>query len=89
MSDKKPVVPLDFPKYLRGPILLGWSKEPKGRPSIEAFKSALLKMLTADRDHSLTSPETNSSKEKELVFLDEVNSADNDFEDYEAGSEIY
>ena len=77
MSDKKPDVPSDFPSDLKELIHKGWSKEPKERPVIEEFKSALTKMLSrAERDHSQTLPEDNSSNEKEEqhVSCEEVDS---------------
>ncbi len=45
MSDKKPAMPSDFPSHLKELTLLGWSKEPKERPSLEEFKLALNTML--------------------------------------------
>ena len=89
MSDQKPVVPSVFPKDLKKLIAKGWSRNPKERPSIEEFKSALNQMLTGEEKEEakdlVTLPVTNYPNEKELFFLEDLNSADEGCEDYEAG----
>ena len=66
MSDKKPVIPADFPAELKELVFQGWSKDPKERPQIQEFKLALNKMLTIEgKDQSPTLPEDNSPNEKE------------------------
>ena len=68
MSNKHPDVPSDFPVALKELIFKGWSKEPKKRPPIEEFKSALNKMLTAeetkiaDMDNSLSMQERQTER---------------------------
>jgi hypothetical protein len=79
MSDKKPVIPSDFPSDLRELVIQGWSKDPKERPSIQEFKSALKKMLPREGKHqSLMLQEKNYHKEKkeQLDSKKEVDSAE-------------
>ena len=65
MSDKKPVIPSDFPSDLRELVIPGWSKDPKERPSIQEFKSALNKMLPREGKHQpLMLQDINYPKEK-------------------------
>ena len=65
MSDKKPAIPSDFPSDLRELVIQGWSKDPKERPSIQEFKSALNKMLPSEGKHqSLMFQDNNYLKEK-------------------------
>ncbi len=76
MSDKKPAIPSDFPLLLIELLLCGWSKDPKERPPIKEFKSALNRMLTENgRDHSLTLPEWIISNKREEQPALEVNFA--------------
>ncbi len=49
MLDKKPNMPPHFPSNLKDLIFQGWSKQPKERPQIQEFKSALNKMLRRER----------------------------------------
>ncbi len=66
MSDKKPVIPSDFPVELIELVIQGWSKDPKERPSIQGFKSAFNKVLPREeKGQSPTLPEDNSPNEKE------------------------
>ncbi len=79
MSDKKPVIPSDFPSDLRQLVIQGWSKNPKGRPSIPEFKSALNKMLPIEGKHQpLMLQDINYPKEKreQLDSKKEVDSAE-------------
>jgi hypothetical protein len=71
MSDKKPAVPSDFPSELKELVMKGWSKDPKERPQIQEFMSALNKMLAQEERQSMvndyppSSSETNSSEKRE------------------------
>jgi serine/threonine protein kinase len=79
MSDKKPVIPSDFPSDLRELVIQGWSKDPKERPSIQEFKSALNKMLPREGKHQpLMLQDINYPKEKreQLDSKKEVDSAE-------------
>ena len=79
MSDKKPVIPSDFPSDLRELVIPGWSKDPKERPSIQEFKSALNKMLPVEGKHQpLMFQDNNYPKEKreQLDSKKEVDSAE-------------
>ncbi len=79
MSDKKPVIPSDFPSDLRELVIQGWSKDPKERPSIQEFKSALNKMLPREGKHQpLMLQKKNYQKEKkeQLDSNTEVDSAE-------------
>ncbi len=49
-SDKKPDVPAKFPSNLKELMCRGWSKDPKERPPIKKFKSALKKMLRGETE---------------------------------------
>ncbi len=65
MSDKKPVIPLDFPSDLRELVIQGWSKDPKKRLPIQEFKSALNKILAIEGKHQpLMFQDNNYLKEK-------------------------
>jgi hypothetical protein len=63
-TDKKPAIPSDFPAELKELVIQGWSKEPKERPPLQEFKSALNNMLNVDEKQSIvnnnstTLPET-------------------------------
>ncbi len=77
MNDKKPVIPSNFPSELKEVVNQGWSKDPKERPPVQKFKSALNKMLTGDKKVlSQTLPEKHSINEENKHFLSsaEVNS---------------
>jgi serine/threonine protein kinase len=69
--DEKPSIPSDFPSELKELVIKGWSKDPKKRPGIHEFMSALNKMLVQDERQSVIRndfpkwPETNSSKKRE------------------------
>ncbi len=79
MSDKKPVIPSDFPLELIELVIQGWSKDPKERPSIEEFTSALNKMVPREgKNQSLMLQENNYPKEKkeQLGSKKEVDSAE-------------
>jgi hypothetical protein len=45
INDKETIVPKDFPSKLKELVIQGCSKEPKKRPRITDFRSALSKML--------------------------------------------
>ncbi len=49
-------MPLHFPSDLKGLVLKSWSIEPKERPQIPEFKSALNTMLTGRMSQDLTPP---------------------------------
>jgi hypothetical protein len=51
--DEKPNIPLEFPAALKNLISDGWSKNPRKRPEIEKFKTALSSMLEQNEDASL------------------------------------
>ena len=58
-------MPSDFPLELKYLISMGWSKEPKERPSAEEFKSALNKMLAGkEKEDNTPAHEFLRSKEK-------------------------
>jgi serine/threonine protein kinase len=64
MLDKKPdMLPL-FPSNLKDLIFRGWSKEPKERPQIQEFKSALSSMHSTKRKKQFVQND-NYSKKKE------------------------
>ena len=88
ISDQKPNLPSNFPSDLKELVFQGFSKEPQERPSIEAFQSALDKMLLAEEQtessQSVTLPELNSTKERNEVHIPQgvklgidINSEDN------------
>jgi serine/threonine protein kinase len=62
LSGKEPAVPTDFPSNLKELISLGLSKEPNKRPQIHRFKSALVKMLTEEKDIAMLRLENPVSK---------------------------
>ncbi len=65
MSDKKTVIPSDFPSDLRELVIQGWSKDPKERPFIQEYKSALKKMFPREGKHQpLMFQDNNYPKEK-------------------------
>ena len=79
MSDKKPAISADFPAELKELVIQGWSKDPKERPSIQEFKSALNKMLPREGKHQpLMLQDINYPKEKreQLDSKKEVDSAE-------------
>jgi hypothetical protein len=43
--DVRPVVPSDFPSYLKELVIQGWSQDPKNRPPIAKFMSVMNQML--------------------------------------------
>ena len=45
MNDKRPAMPEDFPSNLKELVSRGYSKEPRERPKLVHFQSALNKML--------------------------------------------
>jgi hypothetical protein len=64
--DKKPALPSDFPSELKELVIQGWSKNPKERPPIQKFKTALHKMLLKEgKKQSLTLKGESSSNKKE------------------------
>jgi hypothetical protein len=70
LNDKKPSIPSDFPSDLKELVIQGWSKDPKERPSIQEFETAMSKMLPKDgKDQSLTLQEVNSVIKKEEQLL--------------------
>ena len=75
MSDKKPVIPADFPAELKELVFQGWSKEPKKRPPIQEFKLALNRMLTIEgKDQCRTFQDNNYTevKEEQQISQEEV-----------------
>jgi serine/threonine protein kinase len=72
MSDKKPAVPSDFPGDLKELVFQGYSKEPRERPALEDFQSALKKMLAVEetQDQLPNLSEKKSSNEREEDQLD-------------------
>jgi serine/threonine protein kinase len=46
MRDERPAMPEDFPSELKELVSQGYSKEPKERPELVHFQTALSKMLS-------------------------------------------
>ncbi len=68
INGKETKVPKDFPSKLKELVIQGCSKEPKKRPQIKDFQSALSKMLAETSSFQMLPnlPETKSLNEREV-----------------------